>query len=178
NKKGEGSGGTSPPVQPPSKPPPQTSPENDLPPGWFTFSPDEGRFSVAMPDIPKAETETTESGILQHIYTIKGGDATYKVVYYDRKGNISDNPKKALTGWRDVWLKSLGNPLFLDDKDIRLSEYPGKEFTVITPRGTRMRIRLYLAGERRFMQIASWPQRAELPKELDAFLRSFRILPR
>src|SRR5262249_46286244 len=124
---GTGSGGTSPPTKPP-----QTSPENDLPPGWFTFSPDEGRFSVAMPDIPKAETATPKGGLLQHIYTIKGGDATYKVVYYDRKGNISDNPKKTLTGWRDVWLESLGNPLFLDDKDIRLSEYPGKEFTVIT----------------------------------------------
>ena len=152
-------------------------------PKWEQFSSPEGGFTVLMPAKPTQQTKTTEGEVLSledHRFTasLEQGKVTYSVSYTDFPDEVSKLPS-------NVILDSIGSHFTNDSKlkglnqqDIKLGEYSGKEFKFESSGETLVKHRVYLVKQRLYQIVTEIPKarESELSKDVEKFMSSFQLL--
>ncbi len=104
--------------------------------GWKEFSSSEGRFSVLLPGTPIARThelQTSAGKVIDYVFTLKLVQSFYDVSYLDYL-NYSDDEefaRKALDAGRDGMVARNKGTKILEEKQITISGFPGREFLIL-----------------------------------------------
>ncbi|MBX6314389.1 MAG: hypothetical protein IRY99_15970 [Isosphaeraceae bacterium] len=150
---------------------------------WKEFTPQDGIFAVRLPGEPTEKKQTLESnlGPLENVqYLASSGRVAYMVtsVAYPV---APPRAKALLDGTRDGVVKVAQGRLLLE-KPITLGRHPGRELTIEVPLGDHPKAglqhcRIFLVGRRVYELIAVTPKEMPATEEIEAFFRSFRLLP-
>jgi hypothetical protein len=147
---------------------------------WIEFKSADGNFSVLMPGTPTADVQTvnTQSGQIEiHFYTLSTKNAVYSVSYSDYPASIFDTTpiKSILDGARDGAVKNTQGRL-IDEADIALGAYPGRELNVESSGGTNvMQAHLYVVNHRLYQVIVVTGKGRASSPDLQKFLDSFKL---
>lgn len=145
------------------------------------FTSQEGGFSVLMPGTPEEQTEqvdTLNELIDMHNFAASKGDVGYIVTYGDFPFSVTrvNTPEKLLKDLQNS-VMGFGKGVQLEEKDITLGGYPGKELKVESADGKYIIYhRMYMVGERLYQVLASAPKGQESSKDIPEFLDSFKLL--
>lgn len=148
---------------------------------WKLFAPKEGRFIVRMPGKPKRTEQTiaapNDLKIKMVQYALDSGPNGYIVLYNDLP---PDTPFDLEAG-RDGAVQSTPGAELIDDKEIKLGDIPGREFSMRVPARNGvpeliMRTRIFYSNSRLHQVMAIRPANADEPPEFDRFLSSFKIV--
>ncbi|HAA31592.1 MAG TPA: hypothetical protein DCE56_32690 [Cyanobacteria bacterium UBA8553] len=150
---------------------------------WEQVSSTEGGFTVLMPIKPAQKTQTTEGAALsledhRFIASLEEGKVTYIVSYTNFPEELSQLPPNVILDsissrfTNDKKLKSL------NQQDITLGQYSGKEFKFETPEGTLVKQRFFLVKQRLYQVITEIPKAREsaLSSDVEKFMSSFKLL--
>jgi hypothetical protein len=151
-------------------------------PKWEQFSSPEGGFTVLMPVKPSQKKQTTGSAVSldANLFTasLEEGKVIYSVSYTNFPSELAQLPP-------DVLLDSLSSSFtknkklkVLNQQDISLGSYPGREFKFETPGERIVSYRAYLVEQRLYQIIAEIPKDREstLSSDRERFLSSFQLL--
>ncbi len=150
---------------------------------WKPFSSPEGGFTVLFPGTPntdKPNTNTTaDSNTLQSFSVLRENEALYVVSYRNMLEQVIQNsrdPNKVLAAVVSrISQGSKGN--LLNEKNITLGKFPGKEIRFQLEKNIFLRGKIYLVNQRLYQLFVVTNQEANLTKSIDGFFNSFQILP-
>lgn len=151
---------------------------NEAPLTWVQFVSEEGRFRVQMPDKPKFEVSTYESGksrLVHNVFTVEKGAFIWLVDYADLPREIDTSDPVAFLNKASEEFVSQVNGTVQQRKSLTLEGHPGLDVTMRIYGGSA-RVRLYLANKRLYQLLVT---RLELISKSDEpilkFLDSFKI---
>jgi len=102
---------------------------------WFTLTSKEGNFSIKFPSKPKElsfDRQTIKGVIPYHMWTVERPDRAFNLTYIDIPDITPDDGEKIIDStFAAMAAERIGGKL-LDEKDVKISGHPGKEFTVET----------------------------------------------
>jgi hypothetical protein len=165
-----------------SKPPtptPSTTPRNNVPAdtgGWVRFTSDPGHFSVLMPEVPKEQTETTQSEhgpYTTHLFVVRDTANVYLIGWVDYDPSFNFNRQNELDANRDNFVKGI-NATLTASRTLTLDGYQALEFTAETP-GRLFRSRVYIVGRRPYQIVIGVPKDNEDPALVNRFFNSFKV---
>jgi hypothetical protein len=152
-------------------------------PQWEKFSSTEGKFSILMPVKPTQEKQTTGSSSLSletNLFKASSNSnkATYSVSYTDFPPELAQLPPTFLFDSLSSRFTSDRKLKLLKQQDIKLNEYPGKEFQFEAPGETIITYRAYLVEKRLYQVISETPKAIKNASSSDSekFLNSFQLL--
>jgi hypothetical protein len=150
---------------------------------WEQFSSPEGGFTVLMPIKPTQKSKTTEGETLsledhRFVASVEEGKVTYTVSYADFPDELSQLPSQVILDsissrfTNDKKLKSL------NQQDIKLGQYSGKEFKFESPEETLVQQRVYLVKKRLYQIVTEIPKarQSALSSDVEKFMNSFQLL--
>lgn len=153
---------------------------------WKKFTSTDGRFTILMPGNPKRESHTQNTKIgpiniqLFGVARQQEGVA-YIVAYADLPNSIAQraNAQKVLDGSQEGALRFAQGKL-LNQRNISLSGYPGREIEFLNPDGVITKNRVYLVNGRLYQIIVVTKQETQkyLSGSIAGFLNSFSLVPR
>jgi hypothetical protein len=150
---------------------------------WEKFSSSEGNFSILMPVKPTQEKQTTGSSSLSletNLFkaSLNSNQAIYSVSYTDFPPELAQLPPSFLFDSLSSRFTSDRKLKLLKQEDIKLGQYPGKEFQFEAPGETIIKYRAYLVEKRLYQVIAETPKAIEMASSSDSekFLNSFQLL--
>jgi hypothetical protein len=146
------------------------------------FSSKEGGFTVLLPGTPQEHISKTGGAegkeIVNHVFTVKHGSATYTVAYLIdpilAKGKPEDSKK-----WLESASKAAEATLkgkLLSEKPITLETHPGVEFQLEIPGSGIYRSRAYIVNDRLYQVTVLGPKELAQGKEADRILDSFKLM--
>ena len=148
---------------------------------WKPFSSPEGGFTVLMPGTPIQVQNTIDTQIgalnLNGFLVERPNEAVYIVGYVEFPGNIlqsAGNSNEILEGFMQGVLNSSEDRL-LNQQNINLTNYPGKDFKVQKSEGVTGRYRVYLVNQRLYFLAVETPKETYLQKSIQGFLDSFQL---
>lgn len=153
---------------------------------WKKFTSTDGRFTILMPGNPKRErqTQNTKIGpinIQSFAVERKQEGVAYIVAYADLPNSIAQraNAQKVLDGSREGALRVAQGKL-LNQRNISLSGYPGREIEFVNPKGLITKNRVYLVNGRLYQIVVVTKQETQkyLSGSIAGFLNSFSLIPR
>ena len=145
------------------------------PAGWIRHSSTAGRFSILMPAEPNVEEEPVDTAagkLINHIFLVQKGSATFYISYADYPQNDAD-PQRVLDGVRDGGINSIKGTL-VSEKTITHKSYPGREFQVST-QGELYMSRIFLINNRLYLMFVVAPVGQLTDAEVNRFLTSFDL---
>ena len=143
------------------------------PPGWITFAPEGGKFSILFPTQP-VETISKKTAYTLHSFTITANRATYVAAYSDYQ-EIKLKPAEFLVANRDRFNKGL-QATMISSKEITVDGNTGLEFVSENP-AANIKSQLFLI-ENRLFQIATVVFKDTDQKEwVDKFFASLKFAP-
>lgn len=146
---------------------------------WKAFAPAGGGFSVLLPSEPQLETQKAKDGSepkVYRLYPFLSNVRGMAVGYADQpKGAASQrDAQTVLDESRDVSVADLKGKL-LSETPISLGRFAGRELKVVIPNNYVVRLRIYLAGQRKFsLMIVATTKNFDSP-EARKFFDSFQI---
>ncbi|HEY9604193.1 MAG TPA: hypothetical protein V6C85_21440 [Allocoleopsis sp.] len=150
---------------------------------WEKFSSPEGKFSILMPVKPTQEKQTTGSSSLSletNLFKASSNNnqATYSVSYTDFPPELAQLPASFLFDSLSSRFTSDRKLKLLKQQDIKLNEYPGKEFQFEASGRTLITYRAYLVEKRLYQVISETPKSTGNAPSSDSekFLNSFQLL--
>jgi len=125
---------------------------------WKEFSSAEGRFTVSLPETPKADISTvgTPAGPLKsHFFFVETDKFLYYVSYVDLPAGpeTPEENKEALDASRD---RALANHRLISENDITLDGIVGREL-LVDRNGLILKGRFFYARQRLYQMILSAP---------------------
>ena len=137
-------------------PVPKTSPSNAADTtGWVRFTSEPGRFSVLMPEIPKAEvpktTDSEHGPYTTYLFITRTPGSIFLIGWVDYPPAFTFSPLQELEANRDNFITGVGATL-LDSRTLTIDGYQTIEFIAETAE-RRFKSRVYLVGRRPY-QIA------------------------
>ena len=151
---------------------------------WKVFSSQEGGFRVLMPGTPSQKLGTTKTKIgnfpTNTFSVIRENEAGYVVGYVDFPKNISlnsQNRNQYLTAIATGFAEGAGGRL-VTQRNIRLSNLPGKEIRLQFEQGVIGRGRMVLDNKRLYVALAITDKESSLTKSIQGFLDSFQLVNR
>jgi hypothetical protein len=146
---------------------------------WKEFRSVEGNFSVSMPGEVEVESQEIESevgALPTYTFTATEKTAAYVVAYTDYPADsIGDvDPAAILDGARDGVQESL-NGTIVRERNITISGHPGRDLEMKSGE-MQVRSNIYLVGSRMYQVIAVVPTKGKMPKSVEKFLASFKLL--
>lgn len=124
---------------------------------WTEFKSEEGRFRMLMPDKPKHEVLTYESGktrLVHNTFTLEQGAFIWMVDYADLPAEIAfAKPAEFFNETRDELVRELAGTL-QQQKFLTLGGYPGFDMT-LRIFGGLARIQLYLVHNRLYQLLVT-----------------------
>ena len=153
---------------------------NDAGAEWKEYAISNGAFAISMPTAPiieKHAIETETGHIDTRIVMAKiGSSVAYAVVYceYPQDALFSRAPEKYLNTASDQMLRKM-NGILINESDIRLDGYPGREIRMSVPNGI-LQMKLYAVGNRSYQIYAVSLDGSGSTVDARRFLASFRLL--
>jgi hypothetical protein len=146
---------------------------------WTPFVSEGGRFRVQLPEKPKLEILTYESGksrVTHNIFTVEKGPYIWVVDYADLPAEIDiSNPVKFFNESRDELLQEVNGTL-QKQKPIDLQGHVGLDMS-LQIRGGEARVRLFLVNHRLYqLLVTRLDLLSKSTEPLDKFLDSFKII--
>ena len=166
-----------PPVNNPT-PVPKTSPNNTVDSsGWVKFTSEPGRFSVLMPDIPKAEDPTTtqsEHGpYTTYLFITRTPSTIYLIGWVDYDPNFNFNAHQEMEANRDNFVKGV-NATLLDSRPLTIDGYQAIEFIAESPE-RRFKSRVFLVGRRPYQIVIVSAKGTDDSVSTSRFFNSFKV---
>lgn len=165
-------------TRPPS-PTPSTPPRNSAPAdtgGWVRFTSDSGHFAVLLPEVPKEQTETTQSEhgpYTTHLFVVRDTVNVYLVGYVDYDPSFNFNKQNELDANRDNFVKGIKATLTAS-RSLTLDGYQALEFSAETA-DRLFRSRVYIVGRRPYQIVIGVPKDSEDPALVNRFFNSFKV---
>ncbi|HEX6043295.1 MAG TPA: hypothetical protein VFZ22_02305 [Pyrinomonadaceae bacterium] len=165
-------------TRPPSAPP-STTPRSNPPAdtgGWVRYTSDSGHFSVLLPELPKEQTETTQSEhgpYTTHLFVVRDTINVYLVGYVDYDPSFNFNRQNELDANRDNFVKGIKATLTAS-RSLTLDGYQALEFSAETS-DRLFRSRVYIVGRRPYQIVIGVPKDNEDPAVVNRFFNSFKV---
>ena len=146
---------------------------------WIVFAPAGGGFSVLLPSEPQLEAQKAKDGSEPRVYRLYPFLSNVRgmaVGYADQPKGVAGqkDAQKILDESRDVSVADLKGKL-LSETSISLGRYAGRELKVAIPNNYVVRVRIYLAGQRKFsLMIVATTKNFDSPEAVK-FFDSFQI---
>ncbi|HEX5889035.1 MAG TPA: hypothetical protein VFY61_10040 [Pyrinomonadaceae bacterium] len=142
------------------------------PPGWITFAPEGGKFSILFPSQP-VEAINKKTNYTLHSFTATANRATYVAAYSDFT-EIKLKPAEFLLANRDRFNRGLQATL-ISSKEITLDGETGLEFVSENP-AANIKSQLFLIGNRLFQTATVVLKDTNQTEWTDRFLASFKFV--
>jgi hypothetical protein len=150
---------------------------------WQQFSSTEGGFKVLMPVKPSQKRQSTDNPNMPldaNLFTasVEEGKVNYSVSYTNLPEEIGQYPANIILDSLSSRFTTDRKIKLLDQKDISLGRYLGKEFKFEAPGEVLVNYRVYLVEKRLYQVIREIPKSREgsLASDLERFLSSFQLL--
>lgn len=117
---------------------------------WKPFSSSEGGFSILMPVTPTQKRQTTDNNahvsLNANLFTasLEEGKVTYSVSYTNFPDEVAQLPPNFLLDSLAARFTNDRNIKLINQQDISLGQYPGKEFKFEVPGEKLVKYRAYL----------------------------------
>jgi len=125
---------------------PAPTPDPSLPPAWLKIAPANGGFTILFPGKPEESASPVEGrpGIENHLLMFETKTAGYVVSYVEFPEEVTDaaHIKRILDSGREGGLAA-GKAELVSEKDIKLNEYSGREWSLKMPGGLTAIARAY-----------------------------------
>ena len=165
--------------RPPTTPtPPPASTRVDTG-GWVSFTSDEGRFSVLMPDAPTEKTETTDSAhgpYTTHLFVVKSTTempSVFLIGWVDYDPSFNFNRQAELEANRDNFVKGV-NAKLVSTRPTIIDGYSAIEFTAETDDRV-FKSRVYMVGRRPYQIVIGSPKGQDDATYVNRFFNSFKV---
>ncbi len=156
------------------------APAQAAPAAWKTYTSPEGRFSVLMPNEPKASVDPIAEGPgapgKTFLFTSAGPEGVFLAGWADYAPGFKFDDQAELTANRDNFVKGVQGKL-LATRAITLNGAPGMEFDVEKTGMWIGRVRLYIIGNRPYQLMAIIPGATLDTAKAARFFDSFRLFP-
>ncbi|MFB2772635.1 hypothetical protein ACE1AT_25660 [Pelatocladus sp. BLCC-F211] len=174
-------------ARPPQRPlsPTKPAPNKPIKSEWKLFTAPDGSFSVLMPGMPKAITQTQktymgEINLQVFVGQLANQEVAYVVAYNDFPHSYGQmtNPQLILNNAQTLAVKATQSNL-IGQRSINSSNgHPGKEIEYINSGGKITKNRMYVADGRLYqvMAIATKKQQKTLSQTIDGYLNSFQLV--
>jgi hypothetical protein len=150
---------------------------------WQPFSDRQGGFTVLMPGTPASKKQTHNSplgaiDIYSFTTSLDEGNVTYLVTYSDFPSAVVDLPPELLLDSIRSGFAADRKIKLLNQQDISLGSYPGKEFKLEVSEKVAITHRAYLVKQRLYQVVAQTPveKGSTLSADIEKFLSSFKLL--
>lgn len=149
---------------------------------WKPFSSPEGGFRVLMPGtpIPGKDNVNTQSGSIpiNFFVAVRPEEAFYVVAYADFPRTVSLNSREVqeLLPKIDPTAAQREGVRVVNQRNIRLGNYPGRELKLQDREGFTLRWRAYLVNKRLYQIGVVTNKEASLTKSIDGFFNSFQLV--
>jgi hypothetical protein len=150
---------------------------------WKSFSSSEGGFSVLMPVTPTRKRQTTDNAHVSlnaNLFTasLEEGKVSYSVSYTNFPDEVAQLPPNFLLDSLAARFTNDRNIKLINQQDIKLGRYPGKEFKFEAPGEKLVKYRAYLVNQRLYQVISEIPKDREnvLSNDIEKFMNSFQLL--
>lgn len=138
-----------------------------------------GRFTVLLPETPSHKTIDL-MGLSMHQYQATFGQTIFSLSHVEMPDEVTKVPPKVLFDGAQAGEIEEANGRLLSSKDIKLEDYPGREFVMgfksadgLT--GRIRTVRMYLVG-RTFYQVGiNQGDQAASKEVVDRYLKSFKV---
>ncbi len=140
--------------------------------GWREFKAPDGSFTIAFPELPKANKRRISSpvgNIENHYFTNTQVDVTYLASYFDLPSDGLISLDTAMSNYVRA-----RNGRVTNQKSLSVAGNPGREATMTVPDGTASRIRIVQVGPRQFQIVADGPLDQVTSAQATAYLDSFQ----
>jgi hypothetical protein len=145
--------------------------------GWQLYTSKEGGYSVLLPAPPSESSSVVEAAAGKttlHLATVSLATMVYMLQYQDLPGNTPLDIKGTFDGARAAASESGGKPI--EEKEIFLGEYPGREWLFDVPAiQGRVRARVYLV-HRRMYELTTLAQGKDDMPGTATFFDSFKLV--
>jgi len=144
--------------------------------GWVSFTSEEGRFSVLMPEIPKDKTETTDSThgpYTTHLFVVRDTTSVYLIGWVDYDPSFNFNRQAELEANRDNFVKGI-NAKLLTTRPTIIDGYAAIEFTAETD-DRIFKSRVYMVGRRPYQIVIGSPKDQDDSVNVNRFFNSFKV---
>ena len=144
--------------------------------GWVSFSSEEGRFSVLMPETPVDKAETTESAhgpYTTHLFIVRDTTSVYLIGWVDYDPSFNFNRQAELEANRDNFVKGVKATL-INSRSVTLDGYQALEFTAETA-DTIFKSRVYMVGRRPYQLVAGTSKGFDDSRNVSRFFESFKV---
>lgn len=149
---------------------------------WQQFTDSQGGFTILMPVTPAQKKQTQESALgpldlYSFAASLDEGSVSYVVSYNDFPREVLELPPEILLdSFRSGFIADR-NVRLLDEKEITLGNYPGREFKLEIPGKASVTHRVYLVKERLYQLVTEVPldREQDLSDDTEKFLDSFQL---
>jgi hypothetical protein len=144
--------------------------------GWVSFTSEEGRFTVLMPEIPTDQAKTVQSEhgpYTTHLFIVRDTGNVYLIGWVDYDPRFNFNRQQELEANRDNFVKGVKAKL-VDSRAVMLDGYQAIEFIAETDDRV-FTSRVYLVGRRPYQIVIGSPKGQDDPVSLHRFFNSFKI---
>lgn len=153
------------------------------PSGWKTFVSTQAGFSVRVPGTlveQSAPSKPPASAPITHSYVMNDKDSAYILSYTDySRDQLTASPATILTAARNGGIENVKGRL-VTEAIIRVSGYPARDVIASVPLDRKQgsaHFRIVLARSRLYMALYVGPGGSAGQSHIDAFLKSFKIIP-
>ena len=158
-------------------------PIQEAQPQWKQFSSPEGGFTILMPVTPTQKSQTAGSATVSlddHSFTasLEEGKVTYTVSYTNLPEEMAQFPPNLILDSLSSRFTNDSKLKLLNQKDINLERYSGKEFKFEAPGEIIVSYRAYLVEKRLYQVTTEIPKDREsaLSSDTDRFMNSFQLV--
>ena len=148
---------------------------------WATFTSEDGGFSILFPGKPEEQIESVSTAIgtiETEFFIVEQKDRAYSLNYADYpKEIIAASDAGSMLDGAGMGAVSNVNGELLDEKEITLDGYPGREIRIeVKEDDIIIHARFYLVENRLYVVQAVSKSEASTP-DIDKFLDSFQLGP-
>ena len=158
---------------PPTNPAPPAKMDNG---GWVSFSSEEGRFSVLMPETPTDKAETVDSAhgpYTTHLFVVKDTTSVYLIGWVDYDPSFNFNRQAELEANRDNFVKGIQAKL-VSTRPTIIDGYSAIEFTAETDDRV-FKSRVFMVGRRPYQIVIGSPKDQDDSVSVKRFFNSFKV---
>lgn len=150
---------------------------------WEQISSSEGGFTVLMPVAPTQNRQTTDGNKVSldaNLFTasLEDGKVQYSVSYTNFPEDIAQLPPAFILDSLSSRFTSDRKLKLINQQDISLEEYSGREFKFEAPGGKIVNYRTYLVKQRLYQLTTEIPKDREsaLSGDIEKFMNSFQLV--
>ncbi len=151
---------------------------------WKKFSSSDGGFTILMPVSPTQNRQTTDGrnvSLDANRFTadLEQGKVKYSVSYTNLPEEVAQLPPSFVLDSLSSRFTSDRKIKLINQQDISLNQYPGKEFQFEAPGAKMVKYRAYLVKQRLYQLTTEIPKDREsaLSGDIEKFMTSFQLVP-